>query len=103
MSHHIADREGVIISALWTGATDALDLLSDLSKFPWLRKGEAWSRTCSFDSWYKRLSSMSPGSKRFEGKDLLYVKNGTRRTAQCKERLHNEKQIVNCRLLLKRI
>lgn len=45
---------------------------------------------------------MSPGSKRFEGKALLYVKKGTRRPAQCRERLHNEKQRVNFRLLLKR-
>lgn len=44
---------------------------------------------------------MSPGSKRFEGKALLYVKNGTRSPAQCRERLHNEKQIVNFRFLFK--
>lgn len=79
-----------------------LDLLSDLSKFPRLGKGEAWGRTCSFDSWHNDLFSLPPGNKRFEGKAVLYVKNSTRRPAQCRERLHNEKEIVNFRLLLKR-
>lgn len=71
----LRDRgEGVRISALRIGETDALDRLSDLSKFPQLERGESGSRICSFDSWYNDLSSTHQGIRGLKTGSTVYKK-----------------------------